>query len=161
MDPITAAQIRAAFVNTSRREATQATLPDHLDELPWESLDLLGWVDRKFPQRAYAVAPVDGELVGIMLRASDAPRGTKALCAWCQDLHLANPVSLYVARRAGSAGRNGDTVGTLVCTGFECSANVRKKIPSPYEGFDMAAADAARVAGLRERSAAFLRTVRG
>ena len=62
-------------------------------------------------------------------------------------------------RRAGQAGRNGDTLGTLVCANFECSSNVRKLPPMAYIGFDVEAARQKRIAGLQERSAAFASAV--
>ncbi|MGO7983979.1 FBP domain-containing protein, partial [Rhizobium johnstonii] len=56
------------------------------------------------------------------------------------DVHLPNDVLFYTAKRAGQAGRNGDTIGTLACADFECSANVRKRPPVAYIGFDVEAA---------------------
>ena len=55
MNPLTEKQIRASFVNASKREAAQATLPD-LDTLAWDRLDDLGWRGRQAPLRAYAGA---------------------------------------------------------------------------------------------------------
>jgi hypothetical protein len=69
MDPLTEKQIRASFVNASRREANDATLPV-LADLDWDRLDYLGWRDRRAPLAAYAVVPVDGEPVGVLLRSA-------------------------------------------------------------------------------------------
>ncbi|XGX79366.1 hypothetical protein LQK93_02169 [Terrabacter sp. BE26] len=84
MKPLTEQEIRASFINASRREAKQASLPPELDRPAerWESLDFLGWTDRSSPQRAYAVVPVDDEPVGILLRASERTRKASAMCAW-------------------------------------------------------------------------------
>ena len=73
MKPLTENEIRASFVNTSRREAKQARLPADHESLGqrWEELDVLGWTDRSNPQRAYAVPPTDDEPVGLVLRASE------------------------------------------------------------------------------------------
>jgi hypothetical protein len=76
-------------------------------------------------------------------------------CSWCEDVHLPNDVAFYSAKRAGKAGRNGDTIGTLVCEAFQCSTNVRRRDPAPYPGFDVEAARAERVAALRDHVAAF------
>ena len=161
MNPLTEKQIRASFVNASKREATQATLPD-LDSLDWDRLDYLGWRDRRAPLAAYAVVPVDGEPVGILLRSSDAKTGgprKRAVCAWCEDVIATNDVSLFVAKRAGAAGRNGNTVGTLICADFACSQNARRRPTIVEAGADAAAVVARRIAGLQDRSARFVAAV--
>ena len=68
-------------------------------------------------------------------------------------------VVFFIAKRAGKAGRNGNTLGTLVCAGFECSANVRRRPPTAYVGFDVEAARQQRIDALREHVDAFLRRV--
>lgn len=166
MIPLTEKQIRACFVNTSRREAAQATLPD-LGALDWERLEYLGWRDRKAPLSAYVVLELDGEPTGVLLRSSDTGPGrrrSKAMCAWCEDVIVTEDVTLYVARRGGAAGRRGDTIGTLICTDFVCSQNVRRKPTSVEAGTDLEAVRERileqRVAGLRERSTRFVEEVR-
>lgn len=160
MNPLTENQIRASFVNASRRESSQLTLPSDLADLRWDRLDYLGWVDRKAPLRAYAVVPVDDTLVGLALRAPEgAASRRRAVCAWCEDVIATDDVSLYVVRRAGAAGRNGDTIGTLICTTFECSKNVRRKPTVVEAGQDPAGLVERRIEGLRERSAKFAREV--
>lgn len=147
--------IRASFVNASRREVNDLSLPPQFDQLDWDSLDYLGWRDPKFARRAYIVVPVADTAIGIMLsQAETAPR-RRAQCTWCQDVSLPNDVLFYSARRAGAAGRRGDTIGTLVCADFECSTNVRRPPRVAYLGFDVDAARTARIVALRERSAAF------
>ncbi|ROS75430.1 FBP domain-containing protein [Cellulomonas sp. PhB143] len=163
MNPLNEKQIRASFVNASKREAAQATLPD-LDAIDWESLDYLGWRDRKAPLAAYAVLELDGAPTGVLLRAGDpSPDGRrrKAVCAWCEDVVVTDDVSLYVARRGGASGKRGNTIGTLVCTQFVCSANVRRT-PTRTEAGNATAAEEIverRIAGLRERSARFVAEV--
>ena len=164
MNPLTEKQIRASFVNATRREATQATVPD-LAELGWDRLDYLGWQDRRAPLSAYVVLELDGAPTGVLLRASAAPasgRRRKALCAWCRDLASVGAM-LYVARRGGASGRAGNTIGTLVCEDFSCSRNTRRPPTSAESGTGIQAiADqvvAERIAGLRERSTQFVREV--
>ncbi|MGE9809658.1 FBP domain-containing protein [Janibacter sp. G1551] len=166
MTPLTENEIRASFVNASKREVAQASLPD-LDALDWESLDYLGWRDAKRPL-GYAVVIVDGEPRGLVLRAAPPPaalggRRRSAICTWCKDPLETKDVSLYVAKRSGAAGRNGDTVGTLICTEFVCSQNVRRKPtftelgstnPDDRELFILG-----RIEGLKERAAAFVAAV--
>lgn len=159
MNPLTDKLIRASFVNCSRREAADVTLPV-LAEQPWERLDYLGWIDRKAPLRSYVVLTVDDTLVGIALRAPE-PGGARrhAICAWCEDVYTKNDSSLYVARRSGAAGRRGDTIGTLICTTFDCSRNVRRRPTIIEAGEDPAGVIARRTAGLQERSLRFAREV--
>ncbi len=164
MEPLTDKQIRASFVNASRREAAQAVLPV-LDTLDWERLDYLGWRDRKAPLVAYAVVPVDGTPTGVLLRSTDAKERIRrrAVCAWCEDVVATDDVSLYVARRAGASGRRGNTIGTLICTHFLCSANVRRPPTRTEAGSAIeevrAQMVANRIEGLRTRSAAFVAEV--
>ncbi|MGY4644187.1 FBP domain-containing protein [Cellulomonas sp. URHB0016] len=163
MDPLTEPQIRSSFVNCSRREAAQVTLPTDaggLADLRWDRLDYLGWVDRKAPLRAYVVLTVDDALVGITLRSPEGVASRRrAVCAWCEDVYATGEVSMYVARRSGAAGRNGHTVGTLVCTTFECSANVRRTPRIVEAGDDPAGLVLKRIDGLRERSQRFAREI--
>ncbi|GAA2576776.1 FBP domain-containing protein [Microbacterium binotii] len=161
MIPLDDARIRASFVNASLRERKAVLLPPTLETVSWDDLDYLGWRDPKQPKMGYAVAEVEGGPVGVILREADSHPRTRAQCAWCNDVELPNDVVLFVARRAGDAGRRGDTVGTLVCAGFECSRNVRRLPPSAYLGFDREAARQRRIEALRENVTAFLREVRG
>lgn len=164
MISLTEQQIRASFVNASRREAAQAALPD-LAALAWNELDYLGWRDRKAPLSAYVVLELDGEPTGVLLRASSRPDHLlrrKALCAWCQDLSSVN-ATLYVARRAGASGRAGNTLGTLLCEDFSCSHNVRRPPTSTEAGTGVEEVRELivqeRISGLRERAARFVEEV--
>lgn len=160
MHPISEAALRASFINASLRERQNLTLPTEFASLDWASLDYLGWRDRKSAQLGYVVAELDGEPVGIMLRQADAKPRARAQCSWCEDVQLPNEVVLFSAKRAGSAGRNGNTVGTLVCSNFECPANVRRRPPLAYVGFDLEAEKLRRIEALREHVANFVRNVR-
>lgn len=158
---LTPKTVAPSFVNASRKEVTDITLPPGFDTLDFTRLDYLGWRDPKIGRRAYVVAPVDGEPVGVLLRQAEAAPRSRAQCSWCQDITLPNDVVLFSARRAGAAGRNGNTIGTLICAGFECSANVRKLPPMAYIGFDVEAAREQRIATLRLRASAFAADVAG
>lgn len=161
MTPLTDREIRRALMNTTRGESTRATLPD-LSAIDWSRLDYLGWRDPKSPLVGYVVLELAGVPTGIQLRAPEkGGKGRKAMCAWCEDIIAVDNVSLYVARRAGSAGRHGDTLGTLLCTGFECSKNVRRR-PTRTEADTDEARErivTSRIAGLQERSAQFVAEV--
>ena len=160
MLPLDDRRIRASFINQTKRERASVTLPAGFADLDWERLDFLGWRDPKLPKVGYLVAEVDGELVGVMLREADGRIRTRPQCSWCEDVTLPNDVVLYIAKRAGASGRNGDTVGTLACAGFECSQNVRRLPPVAYLGFDVEAARARRIEALREHIVGFVQAVR-
>jgi len=159
MITLTDETLRASFTNATRREVADLTLPAGFDDLDWASLDLLGWRDPKYARRAYVVVPVGDEVVGVVLQQGTAAPRSRAQCTWCQDVTLPNDVAFFSARRSGAAGRAGDTVGTLVCSDFQCSANVRVAPPVAYLGFDVEAAKASRVEALRERAAGFVGAV--
>lgn len=157
MLPVTERDIRASFVNASRKEVSDLTLPAGFAELDWDRLDYLGWSDPRLPRRAYVVVALDDRLVGMLLHQAEQRISAKTQCAWCEDVTLANDVQFFSARKAGPAGRKGDTVGTLVCANFACSAAVRKLPPLAYEGFDREAARDERIRRLGERVRAFAR----
>lgn len=158
MLPLNEQQLRSSFVNASQRERKELTLPD-LANTRWDDLDYLGWRDRRNPNQGYVIAEVDGALVGVLLRKADGGVRSRPQCSWCEDVHLPNEVVFFIAKRAGAAGRNGNTLGTLVCAGFECSANVRKRPPLAYVGFDVEAARLQRMEALREHVTTFVRRV--
>jgi hypothetical protein len=158
MQPLTEQEIRASFVNTSLKERNSITMPD-LGAISWDALDFLGWRDRKLDNVGYVVARVDGTPVGVMMRTGNGRTRTRPQCSWCEDVHLPNEVVFFSAKRAGAAGRKGDTLGTLVCAGFECSANVRKLPPLAYVGFDAEAARLERIEALRENVTGFVAAV--
>jgi len=160
MLPLTETTLRASFVNASQRERAGLSLPAQLEELDWDSLDFLAWRDRKFTNLGYVIVDLDGAATGILLRQSDSRMRTRPQCSWCEDIELRNNVVFFSAKRSGEAGRNGDTVGTLVCANFECAANARKRPTTAYIGFDVEAARQRRIAVLREHVQGFVRDIR-
>ncbi|MBO9624939.1 MAG: FBP domain-containing protein [Microbacterium sp.] len=161
MRPIDERAIRASFINASRKEVSDLTLPAEFADTDFEKLDFLGWTDPKSPRRAYVVSWRDDELVGVLLQRSEQRVLARAQCSWCEDVTLRNDVQLYVARKAGPAGRKGDTVGTLICAEFGCSRNVRILPPLAYQGYDREFARDVRILKLQEHVAAFLGAVAG
>lgn len=161
MQPLSADQVRACFVNSSRSKVASMTLP-----APWppdrlEERDYLGWVDAKAPQRAYVVLGEDisDEPVGIELRVgtSVGPART-TLCDWCRTDDGTSTARLLVARRAGPRGRAGDTVGQYVCGDLACWKRVRRPL-KPHEKSITGAPDL-RVDDLRSRVLEFVERVR-
>lgn len=159
MHAFTEKDIRASFVNASLRERNALVVPA-LAGVEWDPLDYFGWRDPKQPLSGFIVVPVDDEPVGILLRQTEQRTRTRAQCSWCEDVTLPNDVVLFGAKRAGKAGRNGDTVGTLLCERFECSANVRRPMPPAYLGFDVKAARQRRIEALRAHADRFARDIR-
>ena len=159
MLPVTEREIRACFVNATLRERNNLTLPADFADLDWDAIDYLGWRDRKYDGIAYVVVRLADGPAGILLKRADARSRHKSQCSWCEDVHLPNEVVFFVAKRGGAAGRNGNTLGTLVCAEFQCSANVRKRPPTAYVGFDVEAARLQRIEALRQHVTAFVRRV--
>ncbi|GAC70425.1 FBP domain-containing protein [Gordonia soli] len=161
MHALTEAQIRAAFVNATRRERKSLTLPPDFDEIDWEKRDFIGWRDPKLPLVAYLIAIVDDEPVGVMLRLGAKQPRRRPQCSLCEDVQLPNEVVFYSAKRGGAAGRKGDTLGTLICSDFQCNANVRAKPSKIFAGEDPEAVRLARIESLRTRTEGFARRVIG
>jgi len=153
---VTESTIRASFVNASKKEVSDMTLPESFDTIDFDRLDYFGWRDRKIARRAYIAVPTDEGLVGVMLKQAEASTRSRAQCSWCQDVTLPNDVALFTARKAGAAGRNGNVIGTLICANFECSSNVRKLPPMAYIGFDAEAARVERILTLQIRATDFV-----
>lgn len=154
-------EIRHSFTNASRSEVKAINFPANFAELDWEQLDYLGWRDPKMPQRGYLVFPADTGLVGIALRAPDGGSGKirKIICDLCRDVRAETDVYLYVARKAGHAGREGNTVGTLICSDFRCSRNVRVELQPSQRHADWETTRASQIATLTERTAKFVERV--
>ncbi|KIP92119.1 translation elongation factor [Microbacterium sp. MEJ108Y] len=160
MRPIDERTLRASFINASRKEVSDLTLPAGFADLDFDRLDYLGWVDPKLPRRSYVVAWVDDVATGVILQRAEQRVIARAQCSWCEDVTLRNDVQLYAARKAGPAGRKGDTVGTLVCAEFGCSKNVRVLPPLAYDGYDRELARELRILKLQEHVSAFIAAVR-
>lgn len=128
MEPLTEQEIRAAFVNCTKGEAKRLSVPRDLAERPWEDLDYLGWRDPQAPDRAYLVAVLDGRPTALALRGSAAGswQTRRSMCSLCLTTHSGG-VSLMVARRAGKAGQQGNSVGAYMCDDLACSLYVRGK----------------------------------
>lgn len=161
MRPIDERVLRASFINASRKEVSDLSLPPGFADLDVDRLDYLGWVDPKLPRRAYVVAWVDDVVTGVILQRAEQRVLARAQCSWCEDVALRNDVQLYVARKAGPAGRKGDSIGNLVCAEFGCSKNVRMLPPLAYEGYDRELAREMRIVKLQEHVGAFIAAVRG
>ena len=94
---------------------------------------------------------------GLALRAPRVPRQHRgsALGNLCHTGHPAEGVSLLVASRAGAAGKNGNTVGTYICSDLACSLAIRGLRPLTLPQGETLSVEA-RVARLEQRLGAFL-----
>ena len=132
MQPLSPAEIRGSFVNASQGEIERIPLPG-LHEVIWGDREYLGWRDAQAHQRGYLVHWRDETPVGIVLRASEFSlrAGISAMCALCRITQPSGQVSLFSARRAGQAGRDGNTIGTYICDDLACSHMIRV-LPPPH-----------------------------
>jgi hypothetical protein len=139
MRSLTEQDIRDSFVNCSKGEAKRLATPRDLDELPWDDLDFLGWRDPGAPDRSYLVTERNGKPVGVTLRFPSSQRGFlhRSMCSLCLTTHAGGGVSLMTARKAGPAGREGNSVGVYMCTDLACSLYVRgRKVPETGSRFE-------------------------
>ncbi|MET0525925.1 MAG: FBP domain-containing protein [Nocardioides sp.] len=134
MDPLTESQVRSSFVNCSKGEAKRLNLPPDLGLRRWPDLDFLGWVDPRAPMQSYLVVPTDTHgLVGVRMRRNTSGTGPRRarMCSLCLTTHPGQGVSLMVAPRAGTSGREGNSVGLDICASLECSQYARGQLPLP------------------------------
>ncbi|WP_330180033.1 FBP domain-containing protein [Nocardia sp. NBC_01503] len=125
MEPVTERDIRSSFINCSKGDAKRLHVPRDLAAQPWADLDFLGWHDPSYAGRGYLIVPREEELVGIALRFETGGSGKPQLCTICVTSHPGNGVALMVAAKAGESGRNGNTVGTYMCSDLACSLYAR------------------------------------
>ncbi|ANS69891.1 hypothetical protein SLINC_7667 [Streptomyces lincolnensis] len=139
MRSLTEQDIRTSFINCSKGEAKRLAVPRDLAERPWDDLDFLGWRDPGAPDRSYLVAERDGKLLGVTMRFPSSQRGFlhRSMCSLCLTTHRGGGVSLMTARKAGTAGREGNSVGLYMCTDLACSLYLRgRKIPDSGSRFE-------------------------
>ncbi|MFD4577451.1 FBP domain-containing protein [Streptomyces sp. NPDC058417] len=159
MKPLTEDVIRRSFVNCSKGEAARIALPRDLGERPWDDLDFLGWRDPGAPDRSYVVTERGGRPTGITLRSSAYRRGFlhRSMCSLCLTTHPGGGVSLMTARKAGTAGREGNSVGLYMCTDLDCSLYVRgRKAAQPGGRFEESLTQEEQIARTTHNLHAFL-----
>ncbi|MEH3143319.1 MAG: FBP domain-containing protein, partial [Mycobacterium kyogaense] len=137
-------------------EIKKVTFATDFDTVEFDALEYYGWTDPKIPRRAYLVIErTDGPVALLVNRAASKPRG-RTMCTWCNDVTLSEDAVLYTVRRAGAAGRRGDTLGTLICSDFGCSRNVRRLPPAFHKGTDLDLIRAQQVDELRRKVHGFV-----
>ena len=81
------------------------------------------------------------------------------MCNICHTMQPGNQVALFSARRAGDAGRRGDSVGTYVCADLSCHESVRLAHPLAPNEVRAAGQIDFRLDGTRRRMEAFVSRV--
>lgn len=162
MRSLTEQDVRNSFINCSKGEAKRLAVPRDLGELPWGDLDFLGWRDPGAPDRSYLVVEREERLVGVAMRFQPAQRGFlhRSMCSLCLTTHPRGGVSLMTARKAGPAGREGNSVGAYMCTDLACSLYLRgKKVPETGTRFEESLTLDEQIARTRNNLFAFLDTL--
>jgi hypothetical protein len=96
------------------------------------------------------------DVVGIVVRASDSGRARNGMCNICHTMQPGNQVALFGARKAGEAGRRGDSVGTYICADLSCHDNVRLAHPLAPNEIRAAGQVDMRLDGTRRRMEGFV-----
>ncbi|MCD2196894.1 FBP domain-containing protein [Actinomycetospora endophytica] len=164
MTALSADDIRRSMINCSKGDTKRMTIGDGVLGTDLDAVEFVGWHDPKMPARAYLLTRHDDVLTGVVLRAATGGGNRRtAMCALCRTTYTNGDVSLYAARRAGAAGREGSSVGTYICDDLACPVTTRSEVvPSPTAKVvpDVGLPVDERVAGLRTRVDAFLASVR-
>ena len=138
---MTTDQIRSSCVNCTKGEAKRFATPS-LDGVDWENLDYFGWRDPGSTVAGAMCVWRGDEPVSIMLRATVRPASAKqGMCSLCHTFHPSSDVAFMGARRAGTRGREGNTVAAAMCADLACSLYSRKLRQSrrvqPQETLDL------------------------
>jgi hypothetical protein len=158
MRPLTEDDVRASFVNASDDELRLVAMPSDFMLTDWDHLDFLAWRDPHTRGRGYLIAELGGETHGIVLRAADgSSRARSAMCNLCHTTQPADQVSLFTARKAGSAGAHGDSVGTYICADLACHETVR--LAAPLAPNEVRASVDRKIDGTRRRTESFVESV--
>ena len=130
MQELSAARIRASFVNADEKDLEILELPVEIMLVDWFHLDFLAWRDRSDRARCYVVVEIDGTPTGIVLRAAaSSSRARSGICNICRTMQPGNQVVLMSARKGGEAGRRAESIATYMCADVSCHENVRIAYP--------------------------------
>jgi hypothetical protein len=86
-------------------------------------------------------------------------RAMSAICSLCRTQQPASQVSLFSVPKAGQAGRDGNTVGTYICSDLACSTIIRILPPPSDMQPSPAEVVASRAEGLTTRLQSFTNEV--
>ncbi len=130
VQPLTESDIRSSFVNATPDRTRPAPDPGAArDALERTRVPRLARPAGR--RRGYMVSWMDGEPVGIVVRAAGGSLrpGIAAMCSFCHSPQPATQVRLFSAARGGEAGRNGNTIGSYICEDLGCSMLIRTAPP--------------------------------
>jgi hypothetical protein len=158
MRPLTEDDVRAVFVNAGPDDLRLVSVPADFILTDWDHLDFFAWRDPRNRGRGYVIAEVDGRPTGVVLRASEgSSRARSAMCNLCHTMQPADQVALFTARKAGTAGSLGDSIGTYICRDLSCHENVR--LAAPLAPSEIRASVDMKIDGTRRRIEAFVERV--
>ncbi|WP_442576809.1 FBP domain-containing protein [Microbacterium sp. F51-2R] len=158
MRPLTEDDVRAVFVNAGPDDLRLVSVPADFMLTDWDHLDFFAWRDPRNRGRGYVIAEVDGRPTGVVLRASEgSSRARSAMCNLCHTMQPADQVALFTARKAGTAGSLGDSIGTYICRDLSCHENVR--LAAPLAPSEIRASVDMKIDGTRRRIEAFVERV--
>ncbi|MGO2685024.1 FBP domain-containing protein [Microbacterium sp.] len=129
MRALTESDVRAAFINATDDELRMIEMPHDFLLVDWDFHDFLAWRDPASSKRGCVLVQTDDGVIGVVVRASDPGRSRNGMCNICQTMQPGNQVALFSARKAGPAGRRGDSIGTYICADLSCHENVRLAHP--------------------------------
>ncbi|WP_125132824.1 FBP domain-containing protein [Microbacterium sp. 10M-3C3] len=158
MRALTEDEIRNSFINAAPDEKRIVAMPVDFLLTDWDHLDFFAWRDPRTRGRGYVITERHGEPTGVVLRAAEGTsRARSAMCNICHTMQPADQVALFTARKAGSAGDVGGSVGTYMCADLSCHENVRLALPlAPSE---IRASVDMKIDGTRRRTEAFVERV--
>ncbi|GAA1961736.1 FBP domain-containing protein [Microbacterium deminutum] len=158
MRPLTEEDVRASFVNATDDELRLVALPSDFMLTDWDHLDFFAWRDPRTRGRGYVIVEVGEDPTGIILRAAEGmSRARSAMCNLCHTMQPADQVSLFTARKSGSAGAQGDSIGTYICADLSCHETVR--LAAPLAPNEVRASVDRKIDGTRRRTEAFVESV--
>jgi len=158
MRPLTEHEVRTSFVNAADDELRLMALPSDFLITDWDHLDFLAWRDPRARGRGYVIAELGGRPVGVVLRAADGnSRARSAMCNVCHTMQPADQVSLFTARKSGTAGAHGDSIGTYICADLSCHETVR--LAAPLAPNEVRASVDRKIDGTTRRAEAFVESV--
>ena len=159
MRALTETEVRASFVNADPDELRVMEMPHDFLLVDWDYLDFFAWRDPGAGARGYVLIQHEGGIAGVVLHASGSGRARSGMCNICHTMQPGNQVALFSARRAGEAGRRGDSIGTYVCADLSCHESVRLAHPLAPNEVRAAGQIDFRLDGTRRRMEAFVSRV--
>ena len=158
MQALTEDDTRAFLINVDDDDRRLLTVPADFLFVDWDHIDFYAWRDPHTRGRGYVFVEQDGRVVGVMVRAAQQTSSARAaMCNLCHTMQPAEQVTLCSARKAGEAGRRGNSVGTYICADLSCHENVR--LAAPLAPNELRASVDRRIDGTRQRVEAFVASV--